>query len=94
MGLEENNTTQGTRRGEADRIEFFDSVTAETVAGRPGLPSIVRSTRFGYDLAGPVTSLLTREPVQPGGGADKNLRTSRARSVRGLPAHAHVQHRA
>jgi RHS repeat-associated protein len=51
-------------------------LTASTVThSRPGLANVVRSTSFAYDMSGPVTGFLTREQVQPGGGADKDLRT-------------------
>lgn len=45
-------------------------LTSSTITHRrPGQPDVVRTTGFGYDMAGAVTGLMTAEHVQPGGAA-------------------------
>lgn len=51
-------------------------LTANTVTHqRPGQTDVVRSTSFGYAMAGAATGLLTEERVQPGGALAEDQRT-------------------
>ncbi len=50
-------------------------LTASTVTHkRPGMPDVVRSTSFAYQMAGPATGLLTEERIQPNGDVFQDLR--------------------
>ncbi|HRP72834.1 MAG TPA: toxin TcdB middle/N-terminal domain-containing protein, partial [Luteimonas sp.] len=52
-------------------------LTASTITHRrPGLPDVVRTTGFSYQMSGATTGLLTEERLQPGGAA--NLASAKA----------------
>lgn len=63
------------------RLTQTDIETQRSCTFNSGLNTVTcsdgetRTSSFGYDLSGPKTGLLTRETVQPGGGADEELRT-------------------
>jgi hypothetical protein len=66
-------------------------LTSSTVThARNGKPSIARSTSFAYSMAGPVTGLLERETIQPGGTANLTLRTLYALDAFGNRTAKHV----
>ena len=66
--------TSNTYVNDGPRWRLGRLATSTVTHSRPGLASVVRSTSFGYDMAGAYTGQLLVERVQPAGGAQFDLR--------------------
>ncbi|MCC7247879.1 MAG: VCBS repeat-containing protein, partial [Lysobacter sp.] len=66
--------TSNTYSDDAVRWRLGRLTTSTVTHKRPGMPDVVRSTSFAYQMTGSVTGLLTEERIQPNGDVFQDMR--------------------